>query len=157
MIEKNGVRWRLIRNVGRNALVIWHLVDLPLRSIEMKRKEKRRGKKKEREREEEEEREIGIHLSTCERPVKFITGGQVRRIVGKLASHKAATDGFLNQPTEITAGISRLSPRQLDTCALRLSPFAHISARSPPPFRFTKFALSSLSLSIIAPPSNKES
>lgn len=101
----------------------------------MKRKEKRRGKKKEREREEEEEREIGIHLSTCERPVKFITGGQVRRIVGKLASHKAATDGFLNQPTEITAGISRLSPRQLDTCALR----------------------SSLSLPIIAPPSNKES
>lgn len=88
MIEKNGVRWRLIRNVGRNALVIWHLVDLPLRSIEMKRKKKKKDGERKKGRGEERirEREIGIHLSTCARgEVKFITGGQVRRIVGKLA------------------------------------------------------------------------
>lgn len=62
MIEKNGVRWRLIRNVGRNALVIWHLVDLPLRSIEMKRKEKKREKKK---REKKKRRRREKLASTC--------------------------------------------------------------------------------------------
>lgn len=129
MIERNGVRWRLIRNVGRNALVIWHLVDLPLRSIEMKRKEKRKGKKR------GGEREIGIHLSTCERPVKFITGGQVRRIVGKPAYGSRTGGGRFPKPTDRNHGRCFsiiVETASSVTPALRLSPFRLQNSLSSP-------------------------